>query len=159
MTPHEMLVAPVAHMPPSRILDALTPADAARRIPGAPHNVVEVLAHLVFWQTWFLDRITGRPVPMAASAAQGWPAVGEDDWNGLRDDFVNGLLRAVALAETPDERARPVEPAIEFPPIAEYTVADALTHVAIHNAHHLGQIVMPRQMLGAWPPPEGSWTW
>ena len=135
MTPHELLVAPVAHMPPvPRILDALTPAEAARRVPGGPHNIVEVAAHLVFWQAWFLDRITGRPVPMPASAGLGWPAAGEDDWRILRDTFVDGLHRAVALSETPDERSRRVEPAIEFPPLAEFTVADAVTHVAIHNA-------------------------
>lgn len=159
MTPHEMLVAPYAHMPPSRILDALTPADAARLVPGSPHTIARIVAHVVFWQTWFLDRITGRPVPMVAAAALGWPAAGEDDWSRLRDEFVDGLQRAVSLAETPEDRSRRVEPAIEFPPLAEYTVADALTHLAMHNAHHLGQVVTLRQLLGAWPPPEGSWTW
>jgi uncharacterized damage-inducible protein DinB len=159
MTPHELLAAPIAYMPPARILDALSPAHAVGRVPGSPHSIVEIVAHLVFWQAWFLDRITGRPVPMPAGAVLGWPAAGEGEWNRLRDEFVNGLHRAVALAETPDERVRRVEPAIEFPPLAEYTVADALTHLAMHNAHHLGQVVTLRQMLGAWPPPEGSWTW
>jgi uncharacterized damage-inducible protein DinB len=159
MTPHEMLVAPFGYMPPPRILDGLTPAQAGRRVQGGTHTIVEIVAHLGFWQSWFLDRITGRPAPMAASAALGWPAAGEDDWHRMRDEFVDGLHRAVALGETPGEGARRVEPSIEFPPLAEYTVADALTHVAIHNAHHLGQIVTIRQMLGAWPPPEGSWTW
>ena len=159
MTAHEMLVAPVAHMPPERILDGLTAADAARRIAGGPHSIVEVVAHMGYWQAWFLDRITGRPVPMPASAAKGWPAAGEAEWSRVHDEFVDGLNRAVMVAETPDERSRRVEPSIEFPPLAEYTVADALTHVAMHNAHHLGQIVTLRQMLGAWPPPEGSWTW
>jgi uncharacterized damage-inducible protein DinB len=154
-----MLVAPVAHMPPERILDGLTAAEAARRVAGAPHSIVEVVAHLVYWQGWFLDRVTGRPVPMPTSAGQGWPAAGETDWNRIRDEFVDGLHRAVALGETDDERSRRVEPAIEFPPLAEYTVSDVLTHVAMHNAHHLGQIVTLRQILGAWPPPEGSWTW
>lgn len=50
-------------------------------------------------------------------------------------------------------------PAIEAPGLGHYTIADALTHLAIHNAHHLGQIVTIRQILGVWPPPDGSWTW
>lgn len=37
--------------------------------------------------------------------------------------------------------------------------ADALVHVATHNSHHLGQVVLLRQLHGAWPPPAGSWTW
>jgi hypothetical protein len=64
-----------------------------------------------------------------------------------------GLRRAVLL---PQGR---VNPPIEFPPMADYTIEDALTHLAQHNAHHLGQIVTLRQAIGAWPPPEGSFTW
>jgi hypothetical protein len=48
---------------------------------------------------------------------------------------------------------------IEFPPLANYTVGDAITHIAIHNTHHLGQIIILRQMLGAWPPPASIYTW
>lgn len=159
MTTHEMLIAPIAHMPPAKILDGLDPDEAARRIPGSPHTVVEILAHVVFWQGWFLDRITGRPVPMPEHAADGWPAALAGDWSRLRDEFVAGLDRAVTLGGTPEEASRRVEPSIEFPPMAEFTVSDALTHLAMHNAHHLGQVVTLRQILGAWPPPEGSWTW
>ena len=42
-----------AHMPPARLLEGLTSADAARRIPGTPHTIVGLVAHLVFWQNWF----------------------------------------------------------------------------------------------------------
>jgi uncharacterized damage-inducible protein DinB len=159
MNPQEILQSSFAYMPPARLLEGLTSADAVRRIPGTPHTIVEIVAHLVFWQNWFLERVTGRPVPMASSAAQGWPAADAAAWERLRVEFVQGLERAVALAETPQAQSQRVEPPIEFPPLAEYTVADAVTHVALHNAHHLGQIVTLRQMLGVWPPPEGSWTW
>jgi len=36
---------------------------------------------------------------------------------------------------------------------------DWFLHVATHNAHHLGQVILLRQLTGAWPPPAGSWTW
>jgi hypothetical protein len=29
----------------------------------------------------------------------------------------------------------------------------------VHNAHHLGQIILLRQLFGAWPPPSGRFTW
>ena len=55
---------------------------------------------------------------------------------------------------------RRVDPPSEIPPLAAYAITDAtMAHLAMHNAHRLGQIVTPRQILGAWPPPEGSWTW
>jgi uncharacterized damage-inducible protein DinB len=50
-------------------------------------------------------------------------------------------------------------PPIEHPPLAGYTLRDAIEHMAAHNSHHLGQVVLLRQMLGAWPPPSGSYTW
>lgn len=159
MTPTEMLLAPFAYMPPPRVLDGLDATQASRTVEGLPHSVVEVLAHLVFWQQWLLDRASGQATPMAAHAADGWPSAGAADWERLRQEFVAGLERAVAIASDGAAAARPVTPAIEFPPLAEYTVSDAMTHLAIHNAHHLGQIVTLRQLLRAWPPPEGSWTW
>ena len=47
----------------------------------------------------------------------------------------------------------------EFAPLSHFTIRDALTHVAEHNAHHMGQVVLLRQLIGKWPPPDGSWTW
>lgn len=72
----ELLVHPVAHMPPDQVLAGLSADDAARRVPGITHSI-----------------------------------------------------------------------------------EDALIHVAQHNAHHLGQVVTLRQVLGCWPPPGGSYTW
>ncbi len=69
-------------------------------------------------------------------------------------------MRLQQLGEIGEEAAAaPVSPAIEFPPLAHYTIGDALVHVATHNSHHLGQVVLLRQLHGAWPPPAGSWTW
>jgi uncharacterized damage-inducible protein DinB len=76
------------------------------------------------------------------------------DWVRVHDQFLADLHRAVALPATGR-----VDPPLEHPPMAHYTVDDALTHVAQHNAHHLGQIVVIRQALGLWPPPAGSYTW
>lgn len=154
MNREELLLSPFAYMPPPRLLDGLSADDAARRIPGVTHSIAEIVAHLVFWQTWFLERCSGVAVPMAAHAAQGWPEAGAADWESLRGEFVAGLRRALEL---PDDGR--LNPPIEFPPIADYTIADALTHLAQHNAHHLGQIVILRQAIGAWPPPDGSFTW
>jgi uncharacterized damage-inducible protein DinB len=77
----------------------------------------------------------------------------------LHQQFLQGLERALKLVLEESSHVRRVDPAIEHPPFANYTIADAVEHVAIHNAHHMGQIVTLRQIMGVWPPPEGSWTW
>jgi uncharacterized damage-inducible protein DinB len=39
------------------------------------------------------------------------------------------------------------------------TVEDVVWQTIVHNSHHLGQVVMVRRLLGAWPPPGGGDTW
>jgi uncharacterized damage-inducible protein DinB len=155
MHPRELLIDTYPHIPPDRALEDLTSDEAERRLPGAPHSVAELVAHLTFWQEWFCDRCEGTERPLAATAAEGWPAVPPGSWETIRARFLAGLDR---IAATKDP-ARAVTPAIEFPPLAAYSVGDALFHIAQHNAHHLGQVILLRQMMGRWPPPSGSFTW
>lgn len=156
MAAHDLLVSPIEYLAPEKLLDGLTGAQAAERIAGARHTIVEILAHLDFWQRWFVDRCDGRATPPPEHAAAGWPSVGPEDWNRVHVSFLAGLTR---VAELEPRAAHLVEPAIEFPAMAAYTIDHVITHVALHNAHHLGQVATLRQIQGTWPPPAGSWTW
>ena len=147
------------HIQPAATLDDLSADEAARRLSGVPHSIAEIVAHISFWQDWFLARCGREPRAMVTSAAQGWPQVAGADWNDLRKRFLAGVDAAVSLSENAAQVAQPISPAIDFPPLAAYTVGDALTHIAIHNAHHLGQVITLRQVMGRWPPPSGAWTW
>jgi uncharacterized damage-inducible protein DinB len=147
------------HIQPAATVDDLSPDDAVVRVAGAPHSIAEIIAHVAFWQDWFLARCRREPRAMVTSAAQGWPQIDAAGWSELRTRFLADVDAAVALSEDPGRIAQPLSPPIDFPPLAAYTVGDALTHVAIHNAHHLGQVITLRQVMGRWPPPAGSWTW
>jgi uncharacterized damage-inducible protein DinB len=85
--------------------------------------------------------------------------VAGEGWTAVRERFTAGIQEAADLTSQADLLEMPLNPAIEFPPLAAYTVRDSLIHMATHNAHHLGQIVILRQLMGCWPPPAGSWTW
>jgi uncharacterized damage-inducible protein DinB len=156
MDPQQLLIQTYAHIPPVSALEQLETADAERRFDGAPHSIAETVAHMAFWQEWFVERCNGVANPLPAPAARGWPAVDGGSWPAVHARFVRGLETAAALDFAGD---RPLVPAIEFPPMADYTVRHALVHVAQHNSHHLGQIVLLRQLMGLWPPPSGAWTW
>jgi uncharacterized damage-inducible protein DinB len=158
MQTRELLADTTAYLSPRLALDGLTPPLADQRIPGAAHTIGEIVAHMAFWQAWFHGRCDGTAGPMPASAALGWIAPETGNWEAVRSGFLDGLDRLVALGAAGDHQRR-IDPPIEFPPLAQYTVGDVLVHVAAHNAHHLGQVVLLRQLLGAWPPPSGSWTW
>lgn len=157
MHARELLIDTYPHIPPAKALENLTTDEAERRLPGPSHSVAEIVAHMAFWQQWFCRRCEGTAAPMAASAAVGWPVVAAGSWPSIQERFVAGLEHAVTLAGTDPDRI--VTPAIEFPPLAHYSVRDALVHIAQHNAHHLGQIILLRQIMNRWPPPSGSWTW
>jgi uncharacterized damage-inducible protein DinB len=159
MNVRELLIEPFSHIPPDRALEGLTTDAAHRRVTGASHSVAEIVAHMVFWQEWFCERCDGAPTPMPRSAAEGWPDVPSGSWPDLEQRFLAGLERAASIGLPETRLDQPISPAIEFPPLAHYSIRDALTHMAQHNAHHLGQIVLLRQLLGSWPPPSGSYTW
>jgi len=154
----EMLIDTFVHMPPLLILEGLSLENAMRRPADGLHSIAEVVAHLDFWQSWFLARVEGRDEPVIANAGLGWPDVTQPDWPALITRFEAGLRRGADIGDDPARIAARLSPPIEFPPLAHYTVRDALAHIAQHNAHHLGQVVILRQMMGLWPPPSGSWT-
>ena len=158
MDPRPLLIDTLPFLSPRHTLDTIAPELADRRVPGAPHTIAELVAHLAFWQDWFAGRCDRTAGPMPQSAALGWPAPAPGGWDALRQRFLDGLERVAALGAHGD-RARRLDPPIEFPPLAGITVGEVIIHVAAHNAHHLGQVVLLRQMLGAWPPPSGSCTW
>jgi uncharacterized damage-inducible protein DinB len=158
MHARELLADTAPYLSPRLVLDGLPPDLADRRVTGAPHTITEIVAHMTFWQAWFGGRCDGRGGAMPASAALGWVAPGTGHWDPVRTAFLEGLDRLVALG-TASDHGRRIDPSIEFPPLGQYTVGDVLVHVGAHNAHHLGQVVLLRQLLGAWPPPAGSWTW
>jgi len=156
MDARELLIETLPMMPPLRALEGLSEADVARRLPGAPHSIGEIVAHMEFWQDWLVGRANGSGTPMPGSAAAGWPVIGEGEWPELLRRFRDGLDRAVALGAFGDAM---ILPPFDTPPMAHYTAADVVAHIANHNAHHLGQVILLRQMMGVWPPPGGSWTW
>ena len=155
----DLVLDTYVHLAPLKMLEDLSGTDATR--PPAPrmHSVAGLVAHMEFWQRWFLQRCHGVAVPMPTHAAEGWPEVSASGWVALLGRFEDGLHEVVRLGDDAGLLDRPLSPRIEFPTMAHYTRRDALVHVAQHNSHHLGQVVSARQFLDLWPPKAGSWTW
>lgn len=147
------------HLAPLKMLEDLSGVDAVRPPLPRMHSVAGLVAHMDFWQRWFLQRCAGTAVPMPTHAADGWPDVRAEGWPALLERFGRGLREAAVLGDDLTGLDQPMRPALEFPAMSEYTRRDALVHVAQHNSHHLGQVVSARQFLGLWPPKAGSWTW
>ena len=160
MAIREFVLDTYVHLAPMKMLEDLSGGNAVRTPLPHMHSVAGLVAHMDFWQHWFLQRCAGVAVPMATRAADGWPDVTAAGWPALLARFERGLRTGRRPGRRrPWRSTNPCSPAIEFPAMAAYTRRDALVHIAQHNSHHLGQVVSARQFLGLWPPRAGSWTW
>lgn len=140
-----------AFTPYERALAGLDPARALKVPPGAPYCVAQVLAHMVFWQDWLTAAVRGEPRAFPEHAETGWPAPCGDAWPALVERFLAGLAEARTMSQDAACRHRVVgkgEPGGRL-----------LSDLAVHNAHHLGEIILLRRLNGDWPPPGGGDSW
>ncbi|MFL5559856.1 MAG: DinB family protein [Gemmatimonadaceae bacterium] len=139
-----------------RVLDALDWQLAGRKPAGAEHSIRRIAAHVVFWQDLYLERLAGAERPSPPHDAAGWPGGDaprdEREWKALVARFADGLSRAMAAID-----AAPL--GLTLPRWGGRTRFAGLNGIALHNAYHLGQVVVLRRMLGAWPPPGGGDSW
>lgn len=139
--------------PFARALDGLSPEDAVRVPEGSPHSVADVVAHMTFWQQRFLSMVDGlEPVPVP-HASVGWPTVTQGEWQGLVAQYLAGRERYKELAADETNLERRLRE--EHPT----TVGGAVLDFHVHEAHHLGQVILLRRMILAWPPPGGGDSW
>ena len=101
MSFNELLVSPFAYAPPAHLLEGLSDAEAVKKLDGTPHTVAEIVAHMAFWQEWFLDRCRGAAAPMAEHAAAGWPGAPAGSWDETRGRFLEGLRQAASMGAHP----------------------------------------------------------
>lgn len=134
--------------PASRALDGLTPEQAVTKLEGWPYSVAEVAAHMLSWQQHDHATLEAGEEPDVPAEAD-WPAVTEEDWPRLKNEFLGNLEKSREIARDPENLERLILG-------GKSTVGLRMVWFTGHNAYHLGQIVMMRRILGAWPPPGGA---
>jgi hypothetical protein len=148
--------------PPAHILEGLTERLVHHQPPNAPHTIYGELWHMAFWQQITLDWIAGIETPYPKHPSDGFPPnPTTESWVQLRRRFLHGAERAAAAAGEDTLRLdQPIRcPSRPDAPVRIMSVRDQLISLATHNAYHLGRIVVLRQLLKAWPPPSGGFTW
>jgi uncharacterized damage-inducible protein DinB len=156
------LIADSAFAPPKNILQALDAKAAhARPNPAIPHSIYGEVWHMAFWQEISLDWVQGKPTPVPEHASGGFPSDSDsqEPWDSLRDRFLAGTQNSAAIANDRDGLETRVACPTFDAPQRTMTVREQLESLAAHNAYHLGRIVLLRQLLNLWPPPDGGFTW
>ena len=134
--------------PASRVLDGLTPEQVITKLEGWPHSMAEIVAHMLFWQKHDITTIETGAEPEVSAGAD-WPAVTKEDWPRLKDEFLACLETSREMTRNPENLNRLILG-------GRYSVGLRMVWFTGHNAYHLGQVVMLRRILGAWPPPGGG---
>ena len=134
---------------------------AGRRVPGFSHSIFGLVWHTAYWMDYELARMEGKAPPYPPHAEDSWPgqAAPSDarEWADTVNRFRAGIAALDALAAGP-EAERKV--ALTSPTTNQGdTVKDIVWQTLVHNSYHLGQVVLLRQALGAWPPPTGTDSW
>ena len=141
------------HVNPKKALLGLD-ADSARKVPCEHvHSCWDQLYHIVFWQDIVLEAVRGKEVDWSETHGKDWPTpesiLDTSKWDELVERFFNGLEEADEILDNTNLLQ-------SMPAWSEAPVAKAMLVLAQHNSYHLGQIVVARQALRIWPPPEES---
>jgi len=160
----ELLYGEGAHASPLACVEDLSAELAGSTLSGFPHSIWQILKHLNYWMDYELNRIDGHAAPYPVSAADSWPVAStpasETEWRGEVLLFSEKLQEMVRLANSDAEvLTRQVE--ITTPAHAQQSnsVEAVLAQTVAHNSYHVGQIVLLRRWLKAWPPTGGGDTW
>lgn len=159
----QILVGEAYAAAPGHILEGLSEELVHRKPEGAPHSIYEELWHVAFWQQVTLDWISGVETPYPGSPADGFPTVLDmerESWGELCRRFFQGTEKAAAATRDEEWMARMVRcPSRPGQAVRVMSVRDQLENMGAHNAYHLGRVVLLRQLIGAWPPKSGGFSW
>ena len=148
----EALAARYVHVGPENAFSGLD-FTLAGKSAGGPHTIYEILRHVTYWQETCIAYVSGARPQWPEHAAESWPGpaapADEKEWRLAVERFSQSLDQLSMWAGRCDLGAS----------TGERTNLQAIQATAQHNSYHLGQVVVLRQLLGAWPPPGGGMTW
>lgn len=159
----ELVTGKGAHADVLACVLGISAATAGEAVARFPQTIYGLVWHAAYWMDYEVQRIEGPAPPYPAHAEASWPetkAPGDEaEWKATVAWFHEGIDALLALAARPPaEGQRKVERTHDGSNQGG-TVADIVWQTLVHNSYHLGQIVLLRQALGAWPPPAGRDTW
>jgi hypothetical protein len=124
-------------------------ARAGEKPPGAPHSAWQLLEHLRIAQGDILEFSRDRKHVSPKWPEGYWPESGSPAtkaaWSKSVRSFRSDLKAMMGLVEDPGSDLM-----APFPHGDGQTLLREALLVADHNAYHIGQLVLLRQLLGVW---------
>jgi uncharacterized damage-inducible protein DinB len=128
-----------------KILNGISPQQAATHVDPNAHNIWELVAHVTFWETQVYRRL--NCLPDRSANKRNFPATPEattENWNRTLEDLrrSNRDFRS-AFAQLDDSQLDQPLPARKKSAYVE------LHGVIQHNLYHAGQIALLRRIVAA----------
>jgi hypothetical protein len=141
-----------AHLTFDAAVADLAPTARGASVPGVPYTPWRLLEHVRIAQ-WDILEFSRNASHVSPEFPDGyWPAsdapAGETDWDDSVAAFHRDLDAMCELVADPKQ-----DLFAPFPHGDGQTLLREALLTADHNAYHLGQLVVLRRLLGAWPSP------
>ena len=135
---------------------AAFPADAINAFPpGVPYTPWHLVEHLRLTQRDILDYIVNRDYVEPRWPDAYWPARGASATPGQLAATIDGFR-----ADNAALRALVADPATDLlaviPNTPGHTILREVRVVGDHNAYHIGEFAVLRQVMGSWPRDRGE---
>ncbi len=139
-----------AHADFDKAVEGLAPALCGGRVPGLPHSAWEILEHLRIAQHDILDFARNPGYTERAWPAEYWPATPSPPTPEAWDESVAAFRRdRDALKQLATDAS--LDLTSRIPHGTGQTYLRQVLLVIDHNAYHVGEMVLLRRLLGAWP--------
>jgi len=121
----------------------LTHEQATQKIHKDSQTIFEIVAHITYWNERYLKKMRGeaQSSPMESNNELTFTESGFKSWNELLQKAEEVFSDWVKHLESLTEKD------------AEHFTA--ISNTSMHNAYHIGQIVLLRKLQGSWKKDEG----
>ena len=157
----ELLHGKGSHANPIVAVQGLPLELAGQRLKGQPFSIAQIMWHMNYWMDYELRRIGGETPAYPEHAAESWSAqlFTASEWDQIVARFALLLAEISALAKSDTEVLNKEVKSTHsgHTQIASSLLA-VLWQIVAHNSYHVGQIVLLRRMMNAWPEGVGD-TW
>ncbi len=130
-------------VPVDDAMAGLSARDAAWTDGSGNHSVGMLGNHLLFWNRRALQQLKGeKAASFDGNNDETFNAFNEAQWNELQKQLDIVLMDLERYVRTVNEAELEKN-------------ASTLSHIATHNAYHVGQMIYVRKLHGVWNPAQG----
>lgn len=129
-----------------KALEGVSEEDAFWKPSEEVHSVWEIISHLNFYNNKHLQRFKGINVPNETIEIAETYTTAERDWKKTLADFNAIMSEWKTVLETSDDAK--FDEAVSAK--ADYKWRETISDANLHNAYHIGQIVIVRKLRKNW---------